>query len=120
MSNVVNFKEFKNQAKAETFKRKVKSKVTALGKWYWDNKEYTIPATVAIAGFATKGLGKIGKELAAQREMNHRDLKSWDPRLGEWLDLKRKLTNSEKVMLDNRMAKGERKIDVLADLGVLK
>lgn len=120
MCETINFKEFKRQAKMETFKRNTIDKAKAFGKWYCDNKEFTIPVTVAVVGFATKGLGKLSHELAMQREVNHRDLMSWDPRLGEWLELKRKLTNTEKAILDARIKNGESKVNILNDLGVLK
>lgn len=123
MCETINFKEFKRQAKMETFKRNARNaidKAKGFGKWYWDNKEITIPVTLGVASFATKGLGKLSHELAMRREANHRDLMSWDPRLGEWLELKRKLTNAEKAMLDARIKNGESKVSILKDLGVLK
>ena len=80
----------------------------------------TVPITLAVIGLATKGIGRISSEMRQQRIENHRNLMSWDPRLGEYLELKRALTNSEKVILDSRIAAGERKVDVLHDLGVLK
>lgn len=120
MCETFTFKEFKRKAKMETFKRNTIDKVKAFGKWYWDNKEFTIPATVGVASFVTKGLGKLSHELAMRREANHRDLMSWDPRLGEWFELKRKLTNTEKGILDARIKNGESKVSVLNDLGVLK
>lgn len=119
----IDYEVLKRQIRREEFKRKLEpftNKVKEAALWYWDYKEITIPVTVAVIGFATKGLGSISREMAKQREVNHRDLKSWDPRLGEWLDLKRALTNSEKLILDARMKAGERKVDILRDLGVLK
>ena len=120
MSDKINFKRFKVAAKIETGKRTVKDKLSQAGKWYWDNKEFTIPATVAVATMLTKGLGKVGHQMALNREEAHRDLRSWDPRLGEWLDLRRKLTNAEKAIMDARIKNGESKVDILDDLGVLK
>lgn len=124
MDNTIDYKKLKAQMKREEIKRKyldpIKDKAVKAGQWYWDHKEVTVPVTIAVLGFATKGLGKLSGELAKQREVYHRDLQSWDPRLGEWLELKRALTNSEKIILDSRMKAGERKVDVLYDLGVLK
>ena len=120
MSETINFNEFKAKAKFETFKREAKDRIVRTGKWYWENKEFTIPVTVAAVTMVTKGLGKVSHQIALNREETHRNLKSWDPRLGEWLELKRALTNSEKVAMDARLKNGERKVDVLKDLGVLK
>lgn len=121
--NTVNFNEFKKaarKAKFDNFKRETKEKIIRAGKWYWEHKEVTLPVTVAVIGFATKGIGKLSHELAMRREVDLRDLRSWDPRAGEWFDLTRKLTNAEKVLIDARVSAGERKSEVLRDLGVLK
>ena len=117
---IINFNEFKMKAKVETFKRSAAEKAKKAWNQYWDHKQVTLPLTIAGIGFATKGLVKLSNELAEMREEHHRDLMSWDPRLGEWLELKRKLTNAEKVILDARLADGERKVDILSDLNVLK
>lgn len=124
MEDTIDYKELKRQMKREEFRHNVlepiATKTKAIGKWYWDHKEVTVPVTVAVAGFATKGLGIFSRELAKQREVNYRALQSWDPRLGEWLELRRALTNTEKIILDSRMKAGERKVDILQSMGVLK
>lgn len=44
----------------------------------------------------------------------------YDPSMGDWWDLKKPLTNNERLEMEARVANGELRGEVLRDMGKLK
>lgn len=110
--------------KRAQFKAKVREKFDGIVRFVNNNKEFMI--LVAIP--AATGLFKAGKSITRTASRNHtikleernKDMRCYDPRLGHYWELKRKLTNDEWRFIDRRRKKGERLSDILSDLNVLK
>lgn len=89
-------------------------------KWCQDNKEIIVvgvPIIVATITAATK-LGS--KALGIFKEKHFRDRYFYDRSLGCYLKLRRTLSNHEMVAIERRRQAGERLIDILNDMRVLK
>lgn len=127
MCETINFEDIKPELKKQKFKAKIreaanKAKETAKKavKWCKDNPE--------IAGLIAVGLGKVGhdiyrdvrSDMRERREINSRERRTYDPQTGDWYDLKRSLSNREKEEIRHRLDDGERKVDILRDMRVLR
>ena len=113
----------------EDFKKKVnaKNRLDALkaipGKtltWvdeHWDKLCVGVPIAIASA---YKVSNLINTNLKNRREYIDKNLMYYDPSTHVWYELRRKMTNAEKVLLAERIKNGEKRIDVLQSLKVLK
>ena len=117
---IINLNEFKK----ERWKRRIKTKVCESAIWLSttvkENKEMiclVAPGLIGIGKIAIKG---ITKQSNLRKETDLKDLYCYDPSLGHYWRLRRKLTNSEWLQVDRRKQKGERLSDILNDLKVLK
>ncbi len=99
-----------------TIKRKTKEGVD----WCVAHPEISIPViTIAIPATVkiTKSIcGTISKGM----EEHHRLCMAWDPRRGEYLQLRRPLKTSEQIKLDQLMTEGMSKTAALDLMGLLK
>lgn len=113
-----------NETKTEQIKRKAKTMLRNAGEWCNRNKEtIIILAPVVIGGLTTmvKVAGKtIDKNVNLRKEEELKNLYCYDPSLGHYWALRRKLSNQDWVEIDQRKANGERLAEILTDLNVLK
>lgn len=72
-----------------------------------------VPAAVTVWKTGTVTVNKLV-------EAYHRDRQVWDPVLGHYFDLKRKLSGQEWVIIEARKKAGESIGQILSDMGVLK
>lgn len=117
------WKDCEREMKREEFKRKVKentSKACETAKGIWErNKEAIIVLTpVVISGI--RMIGKSVRRREDKKEEERRACKIYDPSMGDWWDLKKPLTNRERLELEQRVANGELRGDVLRDMKKLR
>lgn len=127
MCETINFEDIKPELKKQKIKAKIReaaNKVKETTKkavgWCKEHPE--------IAGLIAVGLGKVGhdiyrdvrSDMRERREINSRERRTYDPQTGDWYDLKRSLSNREKEEIRHRLDDGERKVDILRDMRVLR
>ena len=109
--------ELKNKIneKKDTFIDAAKEKGNALLEWCIDNP--------LKAGIIFSILTKVGKTAVSEhkyrRDERKRHTREYDPSLGLYYDLKRPLTNREKLELSRRHQNGESIGDILNSFNVL-
>lgn len=103
------------------YKAQVKARQTI--QWASEHQELAlalIPAGVAIG----KGLTNLGRSIehniALDKEQEFKEKHVYDHSLGMYHELRRKPNAKERAELSSRIANGEKKVDVLADMGLLK
>lgn len=115
-NKTLSFDKVKFKLKVEQAKRKVVSGVKSAAAWCMENKEL-----VAVMAGGGLGIAKVmGKIHGAHREDYVHDRRHWDPRAGEYVESRRKLSKCERLELDERYRAGESKIHILDDMGLLK
>ena len=99
---------------------KLKAKFNNAMNWCKENKETLIVVVpAAVAGIT--GLCKLGGKIVdSHSEHAHQNLTCYDRSLGHYWQLKRELSNSEWVAIEQRRKNGERLADILSELKVLK
>ena len=119
---VVNYKDIEKEAK----KRERKEKVKEFKTWCKDNPELAVIVFTGATGGAVagiKGIIALAKALTRsanlRKQQKLRDLNVYDTSLGHYWNLKRKLSNSEWLLIEYRRKNGERLADILDDLNVL-
>lgn len=88
--------------------------------YLWDNYRYEIVTLgpVAIVGIV-KIVGSISRMHATNAEQNHRDYDIYDHATNQYYHLKRKMTTQEQLELERRMGNGEKKGQILRDMGLI-
>lgn len=108
------------QEKVDDLKKKLKTSVTESVNWCEQHKELVIIAA-PVLGMAVKTTYRYMTKTAAYRaEDKRRNLEVWDPVNGFRWKLRRKMTNSEKFILDLRHKNGESIGIILDDMKLLK
>ncbi len=123
MENMKEFDRAVAEAKVKNFGRSVKEKAKKAFDWVVENKEVSIP----LIGIAVGGACKISHEVNRSKTIrneekvrNEKVYRTYDPSLGDYYNLRRPMTTSEKLEVDRRVRGGERKGQVLSELGLLK
>lgn len=124
MSETLNFKEIKRQAKFEELKQKgyeikKKAEETAVRtvNWALENPMQAIAALTAL-GTVTSKVAKIHSVNAEQRK---HDRKFYDPRTGKWSEAKRNLSKGERLEIERRYLENRESYQrILFDMGILK
>lgn len=101
-------------------KAKWKKRLDGAKEWVSENRQVLIVAVPAIATTVGGLIRVANRRVNIATEERNKDRRCYDARLGHYWELRRKLSNSEWVTIDQRMARGERLSDILYDLGVLK
>ena len=112
--------DFTKERRRQERKEKFHQKVEYAFNWAYANKEVLMIATPIVVGAVAAGTKFIGKQITLHKEQNLKDLYCYDRSLGHYWRLKRELTNSEWVEIDQRKQNGERLADILDELKVLK
>lgn len=117
------WKECEKEIKREQFKRKIRektSKTCEVARNFWNrNKE----AIVILTPVIISGIGMINKSVKRRedkKEEEKRERRVYDPSMGDWWDLKKPLTNNERLEMERRVSEGELRGSVLKDMGKLK
>lgn len=117
---VVNMEEFKRESKRRAFKNKINAKIQNGKEWIVRNKEAVITLTPVIIGGVTTVSKVVGKRINLRKQENLKDLYCYDRSLGHYWRLRRELTNKEWLEIDQRKKNGERLLDILEQMKVLK
>jgi hypothetical protein len=118
----MNFKELKAEAKCKmiTMKFRAQNDIRRAKKWVEENPELA----VIIGGTVVGGAKFVCKNGAQHAKLNKaqkvKELYLYDPSMGHYWELSRKLSNREYLIIDQRRANGERMANILDDMGVLK
>ena len=118
----INFEELRYKADIEAIclKMKIKQQVEKAKDWAKENPQLAI----AVVGTVASGIAFLGKNAIKSHNLNKQQMMKenyvYDPRLGHYWELKRKLNSNEWIDIDRRRANGERLSDILAELKVLK
>lgn len=101
------------------FKENAKSKLKNAVEWL-DNHKWFISTVVSITStvlyFSAKKHGKATVKLSN----DYKDRHIYDPSLGHYWELNRKLNNREWQEIERRLANGEKYGQILSSMGVLK
>lgn len=104
------FKEKKDNAVNQ-----VKTKGNAILDWMVDNP---VKAGIVVT-FGTKLVSSVLSNFKARKNAYNRTTREYDPSLGFYYDLRRPLTNREKLELSRRHEKGESIGDILDDFNLI-
>ncbi|MCM1578150.1 MAG: hypothetical protein NC078_05045 [Ruminococcus sp.] len=88
--------------------------------WVNNNKELIVTCAPLALGIAVKGVTAVNRSIRLKEERDNKELYCYDPSLGHYWRLRRRLNNSDWVQIDRRRQHGERMADILSDLKVLK
>ena len=101
-----------------------KAKIEALGqkaKDIWENyKGAIIVGTPIVLGVGKRIINHACRAHRLNLEERNRYKHVYDPSLGMYYELRRKLTNKDKLIIDRRKKNGETIGSILEDLGILK
>lgn len=86
--------------------------------WREHWKDVLTATPVVIAG--GKFVYGVAKDISEKHDEKVRESRVYDPSLGDWWDLKKPLTTSQRLELESRVQNGEPRGQVLNDMGVLK
>lgn len=117
------WKECEKEIKKEEFKKKVKEKADKIctsAKEFWDNNKEAIVVLTPIIFSGISMMNKSARRREEKKEEERRERRVYDPSMGDWWDLKKPLTNNERLELERRVADGELRGDILRDMGKLK
>lgn len=118
----------KAETKWEKLKRKTSEKAKNAMRWINQNKEMIVVlAPVAASSAALLGkwvIKPIWKGTVVRANLRRQEhIKTgfiYDPSLGAYYELSRKLSNQQKIELDQRRQAGERIGNILREMNVLK
>lgn len=112
--------DFEKEAKRRERKEKFQNKVDSAMNWIHNNKEIVMLVGPTLISGVAFGAKTITKQVRLNKEKNLKDLYCYDRSLGHYWKLRRELTNSEWVEIDQRKQNGERLADILDELKALK
>lgn len=128
MSKILYVNGCKVETKWEKLKRKTSEKAKNAMRWINQNKEMIVVlAPVAASSAALLGkwvIKPIWKGTVVRANLRRQEhIKTgfiYDPSLGAYYELSRKLNNQQKIELDQRRQAGERIGNILREMNVLK
>lgn len=128
MSKILYVNGCKVETKWEKLKRKTSEKAKNAMRWINQNKEMIVVlAPVAASSAALLGkwvIKPIWKGTVVRANLRRQEhIKTgfiYDPSLGAYYELSRKLSNQQKIELDQRRQAGERIGNILGEMNVLK
>lgn len=119
--HVVDERTFKERA--NDWKNRQKDNLSRA--WYWtvDNKEVLIalaPAAIAVVAGSSKIVSSTIRNHAVNKEIRYHERTIYDRSLGRYVELRRKLSNSEALLIEERRNRGEGLMAILQDMHLLK
>lgn len=115
--------DFHVESKMHYFMRKALEKGQQVVQYVEEHKEVIIIATPIILGgigIAKKLAGGVTKMGALHAERDLKDFRVYDRRLGAYLRLRKPLNNGDWKKITPRMKNGERLVDILQSMDMLK
>ena len=97
-----------------------RTKLQEMKDWCLNHLDVTIGAFCAGMGLLSTGVKVGGKVIRKHQESRDKDYRCYDPSLGRYWNLKRKLNNRDWLAIERRKAKGEHMGEILEDLGALR
>ena len=119
MSKVYKIKEIRGDAKWAYRKEQLKQELRKARVLVYNNKELVIGLASVLIPTITAVVKVGGKRINLRKEQKLKDCYCYDPSLGHYWKLKRKLSNREWTEIDRRKSDGERLAAILSDLNVL-
>lgn len=107
-------------SKWEDFKNNVRMKWDKACEWCYENPILSmiiIPSAIGAVGTIAKA---TAKSIKTKSDEKHRLMQQYDPEMGHYLNLRRPLTEDEKVELAARRCAGENVTLILDDMNCLK
>ena len=98
---------------------KAKAAASKTTSWVKEHPYETIGLATAGAAII-KETTKLGSKIAQHHEEKDRENRIWDPSLGDWWELRRQLKPVEKLELEQRLARGETRGNILRSMGLLR
>jgi hypothetical protein len=90
-------------------------------KEFWaENKEAIVTLTPVVVGGITVLVRVISRKNTLTQEKNLKELYVWDPKLGMYYQLRKKMTNEQRLELDRRKEAGESIGNILFSMKLLK
>lgn len=127
MEEQVKIDDFKKAKKKLERKQNFEKTVKTVGTWFENNQELgmiIVPAIVAAGLAGVRGAINITRSAVVTHRENKiektKSLRVFDRSAGHYWNLKRALTNDEWQNIERRKASGEKLIDILEELRVLK
>lgn len=105
---------------------KEKTKAWLHNRWidarcFWEeNKDTIIKLTPVVVGGATVMVRVIGRRMNLATEQKMKDRYVWDPKLGHYWEIRKKLSNAQWAEIERRKESGEAMGQILASMKVLK
>lgn len=99
---------------------KAKAKAAQIWETCKENKEIVIAVGSVVIPAGIEIVKMSAKRIDRKTEDTHRRKEMWDPVEGHWWKLKRELSSREYLEVENRVKNGEKRGEVLYDMGVLK
>lgn len=110
----------KNDSKWEKGKAWVKNRYIDI-RCFWDeNKEEIVTLTPVVIGGVTVLVKVFAKRNSLNAEKRLKELFVWDPKLGKYWELRKKLSAVQSLELERRRNAGEGMGEILASMKVLK
>lgn len=106
--------------KKARFKAKMKKKWICLRHFVIKNKGIIIGLAPIALTLLTVTIKNIGKHVNLKTQKNVKELYCYDPSLGHYWELKKKLKNSDWIQIQKRKDSGEKLGDILKSMNVLK
>lgn len=116
-------KELTLQEKLEAKAKKTKEGFDKVGKWIKENPKQATELALGVLvgiGAAGKGIASLDRRITVHKDQIDRQRNIYDPTLDIYWKTKRGLNSYEALEFQRRVAAGERRGDVLHDMGVLK
>lgn len=110
----------KDESKKEKAKAWLKNKKAEAECWWRENKEVVMVVAPPLIGIATLGIRSLAKHHNLKMTEELKTKYVYDPSRGFYYELKKKLTNSQRVEIARRRNCGEDLAQILMDMNVLK
>lgn len=120
MSKIIDVDYRTVEEKVDDFKWKCKSTIKNFGRWCADNKELLITVVPVVVGGAATVSRVVGRRVNLHKQESIKNLYCYDRSLGHYWRLRRELSNTEWLEIDQRKKNGEKLGDILSELKVLK
>ena len=110
----------KDDSKKEKAKAWVKNRFIDIRCFWEENKEEIVALTPVVIGGVTVLVKVFAKRNSLNAEKRLKERFIWDPKLGHYWEIRKKLTAEQSLEIERRRATGENMGQILMTMGVLK
>lgn len=121
--NTVDIRDLKKEIKRSERREFVRDTWNRFAGFIRDNRDVlilTVPAAVAVATGVTKVTSKAIGAYAVNKEIKYKERTIYDHSLGRYVELKKPLTATQALSIEERRAAGEKLHVILDDMKLLK